>query len=49
MDAPFGSIVRLVVAIALISASLQRSGKQSKTLLNLNDEKLLLQLVYVAF
>ena len=42
MDASFGGIVRWFVAIALIFASLQRSGKQARTLLNLNDEKLLL-------
>ena len=49
MVASFGSIVRWLVAIALMFASLQRSSKQSRTLLNLNDEKLLLLLVYVAF
>ena len=49
MDASFGSIVQLVVAIALIFASLQRSGKPSRTLFNVNDEKLSLLLVYVAF
>ena len=49
MDALFDSIVRWFVAFALVFASLQGSGKQSRTLLNLNDEKHLLRLSFSTF
>ena len=49
MDGSFDSIGRWFVAIALIFALLQRSGKESRALLNLNDQKHLLRLSFSIF